>query len=119
LWSIAIAYGTTIKNIQALNNLGEDLTIYQGQNLLVLQGVTPPPATVAPTTTIQPTNTSIATSTSPPTTIPTQLVFTPTIENIEANTATPINSRLLVILLIVAAFVGAGMAVWLIRDPNS
>jgi hypothetical protein len=26
---------------------------------------------------------------------------------------------MLVMILIVAAFVGAGMAVWLIRDPNS
>lgn len=117
LWSIAVAYGTTIKNIQALNNLGEDLTIYQGQKLLVLQGV-PPPAlsTATPTATIQPTNTSIATATMIP---PTQIVVTPTIENIEANSTTSTNSRLLVILLIVAAFVGAGMAVWLIRDPSN
>jgi LysM repeat protein len=118
LWSIAIAYGTTIKNIQALNNLGEDLTIYQGQKLLVLQGVPPAVSTAEPTATIQPTHTSIAISTSIPST-PTQIVVTPTIENIEANSSTSTNSRLLVILLIVAAFVGAGMAVWLIRDPSN
>lgn len=35
LWSIAIAYGTTIKQIQGLNNLGEDTTVYEGQVLLV------------------------------------------------------------------------------------
>lgn len=35
LWSIAIAYGTTIKQIQGLNNLGDDTTLYEGQTLLV------------------------------------------------------------------------------------
>lgn len=35
LWSIAVAYGTTIKQIQALNNLGESTTVYEGQTLLV------------------------------------------------------------------------------------
>lgn len=115
LWSIAIAYGTTIKNIQVLNNLGEGLTIYQGQNLLVLQNV----PVVAPTVTIQLTNTLITTPTSFPTTIPTQIVFTPTVEVIELNSSTPQDSRLLVIILIIAAFVGSGMAVWLIRDPNN
>jgi len=119
LWSIAIAYGTTIKNIQALNNLGEDLTIYQGQNLLVLQNVPPPLSTVAPTVTIQSTNTSIATATSIPTSFSTQIVITPTLENLDTDVSNPSNSRLLVILLIIAAFVGAGMAVWLIRDPSS
>ena len=115
LWSIAIAYGTTIKNIQALNNLGEDLTIYQGQNLLVLQNVPPAVSTAGPTAIIQPTNTSIATVTI---SVSTQVVVTPTPENIEADISSPSNSRLLVILLIIAAFVGAGMAVWLIREPN-
>lgn len=119
LWSIAIAYGTTIKNIQALNNLGEDLTIYQGQNLLVLQNVSPPLAALDPTATIHPTATSIATVTSVPTSVPTQIVNTPTLENIKTDVAAPIHSRLLVILLIVAAFVGAGMAVWLIREPSA
>lgn len=35
LWSIAIAYGTTIKQIQGLNNLGVETTLYEGQTLLV------------------------------------------------------------------------------------
>lgn len=35
LWSIAVAYGTTIKQIQGLNNLGESTTVYEGQTLLV------------------------------------------------------------------------------------
>jgi len=126
LWSIAIAYGTTIKNIQALNNLGEDLTIYQGQNLLVLQGATP-----AVVNTISPTQTEILLPTLTPTPIteggfllPTS-TSTPTLIATTSQNDTPpqgsaqTNSRLLMMILIVAAFVGAGMAVWLIRDPNS
>lgn len=42
LWSIAVAYGTTIKQIQALNNLGEDTTLYEGQTLLVRTDATQP-----------------------------------------------------------------------------
>jgi len=46
LWSIAITYGTTIDRLRAWNNLGEDTTVYEGQNLLVQKGATqPPPAT--------------------------------------------------------------------------
>lgn len=125
LWSIAVAYGTTIKNIQALNNLGEDLTIYQGQNLLVMQGATP----AVINTPIPPTQPDMIFSTL--TTTPTVsasgggfLAYTATststaIQNdIKPSTSTKTNSRLLVMILIVAAFAGAGMAVWLIRDPN-
>jgi len=39
LWSIAINYNTTIKQIQALNNL-PDTTIYTGQKLLVMKHAT-------------------------------------------------------------------------------
>lgn len=42
LWSIAIAYHTTIKQIQGLNNLGESITVYEGQVLLVQTGATQP-----------------------------------------------------------------------------
>jgi LysM repeat protein len=41
LWSIAIAYHTTIKDIQLLNNLS-DVTIREGQKLLVRRDVTQP-----------------------------------------------------------------------------
>jgi LysM repeat protein len=44
LWSIAIAYGTKIEVIKALNNLG-DIDIYVGQKLLILRGPTPAPVT--------------------------------------------------------------------------
>jgi hypothetical protein len=120
LWSIAVAYGTTIKNIQALNSLGEDLTIYQGQNLLVLQGATQPAppttevtATTIPTETISPTPTIIVNLTS------TEISVTSTLQVAEQPTSSSGSSRVLVIILIIAAFLGGGMAVWLIRDPNA
>jgi len=49
LWSIAIAYHTTIDQIRAWNNLGEDTTVYEGQVLLVQKSATQPPsATLTP-----------------------------------------------------------------------
>lgn len=42
LWSIAITYGTTIKEIQRLNNWNTE-DVYVGQQLLVMKGATPPP----------------------------------------------------------------------------
>ncbi|NOH04187.1 MAG: LysM peptidoglycan-binding domain-containing protein [Chloroflexi bacterium] len=119
LWSIAIAYGTTIKNIQALNNLGEDLTVYQGQELLVQTG-----ATQAVTNTPEATPTLDVTATIPPTltaapTSTPSLPASPTAtEEAGSEPSRPISSQILVVVLIVAAFVGAGMAVWLIRDPK-
>lgn len=123
LWSIAIAYNTTIKNIQALNNLGEDLTIFQGQNLLVLQNVTPAivntPIPPTPAELIVPTLTTTPVFIATPL-LQSEFLFTTTpTQNTEPPISNQTDSRLLVILLIVAAFVGAGMAVWLIRDPNS
>jgi uncharacterized protein YkwD len=119
LWSIAIAYGATIKSIQALNNLGGDLIIYQGQRLLVLKAATQPapPASETPTPP-QYTETIAPTAALPST--PTPLQPSPTAApDSQASAPRPISSRVLVVVLIVAAFVGAGMAVWLIRDPGS
>lgn len=124
LWSIAIEYGTTIKAIQALNGLGEDLVVYQGQELLVLKGVTPPPAT--PTmvqATVTPTPAELITPEMlvlpvTLTSIP-QMVTAPATETpVEEERSSSNSSGLLVGILIVAAFVGGGVAVWLIRDPN-
>ena len=120
LWSIAIAYGTTIKNIQALNNLGDDSTVYQGQELLIVTGATQAAVpTVNATATIPATVTPAPAATLAPTLAPLQ--STPTLVPIEEASSTPGqgSSRVLVVVLIVAAFVGAGMAVWLIRDPGN
>lgn len=120
LWSIAIAYGTTIKSIQALNNLGDNSTVYQGQELLVLTNATQS-ATLIPeaTATTQITVTVPPPSTALPTT--TAILLTPTSgeEAVETPASKPASSRILVVVLIVAAMVGAGMAVWLIRDPGN
>ncbi len=43
LWGIAVAYHTTIDQLCAWNNLEQDLTIYEGQVLLVQKSATPPP----------------------------------------------------------------------------
>ena len=67
LWSIAITYGTTIKEIQRLNNWDED-TVYVGQELLVMKGATLPPqltAVSAASTFITPQPTATATRASP------------------------------------------------------
>jgi uncharacterized protein YkwD len=120
LWSIAIDYGTTIKSIQALNNLGESELVYQGQELIVLQGAPPPPP---PTPIIVSAPSSIPTLTALPATpqivfpftaVPTQ---TEIVENSSANSGG--SSSFLVILIILASFVGGGVAMWLIRDPKS
>jgi LysM repeat protein len=120
LWSIAIKYRTTIKNIQALNNLGNDLVVYEGQKLLVLKEATqPPPATptIATSTPTLPIGTMLPTIT-PTYAMPT-IAFPPTATTKSPDkTANPSSSRILVMVLIIAAFLGAGMAVWLIREPN-
>jgi uncharacterized protein YkwD len=54
LWSVAITYGTTIKSLRSLNNLGEETTIYTGQVLLVQKGATQPPPTTPTTGTSTP-----------------------------------------------------------------
>jgi uncharacterized protein YkwD len=62
LWSIAIAYGVHIVEIQKLNNLGQSITLQRGQKLLVKRIGTPTPAppTSIPTQTRQPTQPAIS-----------------------------------------------------------
>ena len=122
LWSVAIQYGTTIKNIQALNNLGQDLVVYQGQQLLVKKSATQPapvPATPLVTTTTLKVEVAPAT---PIISFPTELFATSTATPAEVGEKTSSSatnsSKLLVGVLIAAAFIGGGVAVWLIRNPN-
>lgn len=65
LWTIAINYGTTIAQIQAMNNMSEeDTSVTAGQRILILYGGTPVSDTLTPTVTPPPaTNTPRATST--------------------------------------------------------
>ena len=122
LWSIAIDYGTTIKQIQLLNNLGENLVVLQGQKLLVKRGATQP-APASPTPTTPATFTPLAASSTPttfvvssPTAAATELTATPI--NIEKKPPSNSSSKLLLGILIIATLIGSGVAVWLIRDPN-
>jgi LysM repeat protein len=117
LWAIAIEYDTKIKELQALNNFGESIVVQQGQKLLVKRGATQPaPATFTPTVMVTlapvliiPTQ-RVAAS---PTLIPDLPTSTPAPESSSRN-----SSSLLVGILIFAALIGGGVAVWLIRDPN-
>jgi len=70
LWSIAIAYHTTIDQLRAWNNLGEEIMVYEGQVLLVQRGATqPPPATNTETAAL---SVMVMTDTpAPPTALPT------------------------------------------------
>jgi len=120
LWSIAIEYGTTIKNIQALNNLGENLVVYQGQALLVQKAATQP-APDLPTATLTPPATETLVPITPTVEMASPAVIAPTStleDQAEEGSAKPRSSQLLVVVLIIAAIVGAGVAVWLIRDPD-
>jgi LysM repeat protein len=74
LWSIAIAYGTTIKQIQQLNGLA-DTTVQVGQHLLVVQHATQPAPSSAPQILVLPTRflstpTMIPTATATPESAP-------------------------------------------------
>lgn len=81
LWSIAIAYGVKIKDIQQLNKLGASIVIYQGDKLLIKHVGTP---TLAPAT-------STATTEAPTFTPPPALgLSSPTLSS--TSTATPVAS---------------------------
>ena len=116
LWSVAIAYGATIKEIQNLNGLGDNLVVWQGQELLVKRGATqpaspsptPPPATSTPPPSFTPT--------SPPP-FPTVVYQTITPKPDAEGTNFP-SSGVLVGALVFAALLGGAMAVWLIREPK-
>lgn len=72
LWTIAINYGTTIAQIQAMNNMSaEDTSVTAGQRILIHYGGTPVSDTLTPTVTPPPsTNTPRPTSTITPTRAP-------------------------------------------------
>ena len=74
LWSIAIQYGVTVKQLQTLNNLSENAPIYVGETLVIRAANTPTVTpTITPTPRVptrtpvppQPVGTNIPTSTTP------------------------------------------------------
>jgi LysM repeat protein len=116
LWSIAIAYHTTIDQIRAWNNLGQDTTIYEGQVLLVQKSATQPPAaTLTPQASSTPLSTAIerrATSSSTATVLPASM--SPG-ENIPSQSPA-IEIRVGLILVLVAS--GGLIAVLLMQRRN-
>jgi LysM repeat protein len=127
LWGIAIAYGTKIDQIRALNHLGSSNTVYPNQMLLVKQGATQP---AVPT----PTGLVASASSEPLMTdtiaraedaILPALPATPAAEVSGAGTpvapqpSSPASSLSIWIAVIVFLLVaGGGSAVWFIREPG-
>lgn len=115
LWSIAIAYGTKIEAIKALNNI-LDTDIRPGQKLLVLKGPTPVPFTP----TASPTRTRAPAS---PTALPTQVILSSPSPDAQVSIATPPvshaeasgggNFNLTAIAIVGAALVFAVIGTWM------
>jgi LysM repeat protein len=122
LWAIAIKYDTKIKELQALNYLGESVVVQQGQKLLVKHGATQPapePPTPLPPATSMPMVADTPSISFPTALVPIQSTATQVDADVASAPTSSSSSKLLVGILIIAAFVGGGVAVWLIRDPNS
>lgn len=66
LWSIALAYETTVEQLRALNNLAANAVIYEGQTLMVRAPYTPTPSPTATETPRPPTRTPIPAQTAQP-----------------------------------------------------
>jgi LysM repeat protein len=86
LWSIAITYHTTIKQIQQLNNL-YDTTVVEGQKLLVAKGATQPAPLIKQTgTAVASTHVYLMTPTVTPSPTQEQTVFDYNESNMQSNT---------------------------------
>jgi uncharacterized protein YkwD len=114
LWSIAIAYGTHIDILQKLNNLGDSISIYDGEKLKMPSVDPPSTPTVTPTL-------PLATSTITPTRlIPTQGLTsgpvsspTPTSEsNADSASNFVLDRRTLGLIIIVICALGLGVAMF-------
>ena len=85
LWSIAVNYGKTIAEIQALNGMGDSIDVAVGQRILIVYGGTPVADTATPTQTPLP-----ATNTPKPSSTPTETAIPlPTLTPTITMTATP------------------------------
>ena len=111
LWSIAIAYGVHIVEIQRLNSLGQSITLQRGEKLLVKRLGTPTPA--PPTAT--------ATETEAASAEPALDLATPTLMIVPSATASAayrVNTAAgggAVAAIVVVALVAAGVVAWLGR----
>jgi LysM repeat protein len=102
LWSIALAYGTSIEQLKLLNSLSAN-EIFIGQRILVAR---PEPATALPTPTLTATmDVPTFTLTSPPP--------TPTATPLPAPPASQPLSRLILGIIVGTALLGAWLGSWL------
>jgi len=110
LWSIAIAYDTTVEQIKSFNNL-TGIDIYEGQKLVVKHVPTPAPS---PSRTVSPT----ARSGSASSTVVAPILSSATTTPIPAAPTTPRTGGAVVLAIIVTALLGAGLGTWIsLRRP--
>lgn len=113
LWSIAIAYQTTIDQIRAWNNLGEETIIYEGQYLLVQRDATqPPPPTPTPSPSPTPFHTATARQATP--TVTSMRVSTETGSG-SGETSQDKSTGVWVGLILLFVVLAAPLGVWLLR----
>jgi LysM repeat protein len=114
LWLIAVSYGTTVKNIQMLNGLGDNAVISPGMNLVIGFAPTPLPASQTLEINLTPafTPTVFEVAIESPT-------FTPTATALETTNASPLSARsggIILAAIILVAFVMAAFVT--LRAPK-
>jgi LysM repeat protein len=112
LWSIALAYNTTVEELKSLNRLATD-EIFEGQKLLVFQ---PAPNTATPTLPAATATLGIPTSTP---TFPASPTATFTATPIPTPPASRESSGLVVGGIVLAALFAAGIGAWLGRKKSA
>lgn len=117
LWSIAIEYHTKIKEIMALNHLGEDTTVYPGQLLLVMKSATQPPS-AAPTYPASPTPRLTSTPTNIQPGFPTMTIAPFSTDSNQNDAPRSSSSGLWIGVVIFLAVVGGIAAALTIRAPK-
>ncbi len=110
LWSIAVAYNTTIKQIQSLNNLGDSTTVYEGQTLLVRMDATQSVSLGVSSTALPPPPALMVAS-------PTQSLSTPITSPSPGFEQQP-GSKFGVIAIIATALFLAGLFAFMARKPQ-
>ncbi len=107
LWSIALAYNTTVEQIKLLNGLASD-EIFEGQKLLIERPVTDTPTPTAVVTATFGIPTSTVTQPATPS-------VTPTVTPQPVPPATRQNGGLIVGAIVLIALLAAGIGSWLGR----
>jgi LysM repeat protein len=114
LWSIAVAYGVHILDIQQLNSLVGSTTIYNGMKLIIKNAPTPTISPSPTATSVRPTRTAtsrVPTKTPTPYFTPTA-TFTPTPEPL-IKSLPSLDRRTLGLLIIVLCAAGLGVVLFI------